>query len=160
MNVFFPDNGFVLLRREEGHLYMFVRAFYKGNEDQGRRLNLILDTGAYITVISRRTAIYCGFDKLPSKVVTINGFGGNGETADAVRIPGLRILDKLITDVPVLIPHRKDLTQEVLGLNVLEYFNYYIDTENSRLYMKLNQNPMPYDEMVACGEIYTMEEPK
>jgi len=82
--------------------------------------------------------------------------GGDGEPADVVRIPGLKILNKLVTDVPVLIPHRKYLTQEVLGLNVLEYFNYYVDTENTRLYMKLNPSPNSYDPMVACGKIFTI----
>ena len=43
-----------------------------------------------------------------------------------------------------------------LGLNVLEYFNYYVDTENTRLYMKLNPNPTPYDPMIACGKIFTV----
>lgn len=156
MTIFFPDNEFVVLHRAKGHLYIFVQAFYEGSHSKGRRLNLILDTGAYVTVLSRRTAIRCGYDKLPLKEVTINGFGGNGEPADAVRIPGLKILNKLVTDVPVLIPHRKDLTQEVLGLNVLEYFNYYVDTENSRLYLKLNPNPQSYDPIIACGQIFTL----
>ena len=157
MTITFKDNDFVSLRKEEGHLYLFAKLFHEGATDEGSLVNFILDTGAYLTVVSRRTAMRCGFDKLPSTEVTINGFGGDGEPADVVRIPGLRILNRLITDVPVLIPHRKDLTQEVLGLNVLEYFNYYVDTENDRIYMKINPNPKPYDLMVACGEIFTMD---
>ena len=57
----------------------------------------------------------------------------------------VRSLDKLHTGVPVLIPHdlfrihektkEKKQMPEVLGLNVLEYYNYYIDTENDRLYL-------------------------
>jgi len=49
---------------------MFVRAFYEGSPNKGRQLNLILDTGAYMTVLSRKTAIRCGYDKLPSTEVT------------------------------------------------------------------------------------------
>ena len=154
MTITFGDNDFVSLRREEGHLYLFSQLFHEGAVDDGSLVNFILDTGAYLTVLSRRTAMRCGFDKLPSKEVIINGFGGDGEPADVVRIPGLKILDKLVTDVPVLVPHRMDLTQEVLGLNVLEYFNYYVDTENIRLYMKLNPTPNPYDPIVACREIF------
>lgn len=156
MTVTFRENDFITLRREGGHLYLFAQLYYEGVSDDGSLVNFILDTGAYLTVLSRRTAIRCGYDKLPSTVVTINGFGGSGEPADVVRIPGLKILDKFVTDVPVLIPHGKDLTQEVLGLNVLEYFNYYVDTENTRLYMKLNPTPIPYDTMIACGKIFTI----
>ena len=88
------------------------------------------------------------FDKLPKVTTELFGFGG-GINVDLVRIPGFLILGKLHTNVPVLIPHelyranpktgKKKLLPEVLGLNVLEYFNYYIDTANDRLYLK--QNP-------------------
>jgi len=156
VTVSFQGDDFISLRRESGHLYLFAQLYHEGASDEGGLVNLILDTGAYLTVLSRSTAIRCGFDKLPSKVVPLNGFGGRGELADAVRIPSLKILNKLVTDVPVLIPHRKDLTQEVLGLNVLEYFNYYVDTGNSRLYLKLNPSPKPYDPSLACGQIFTL----
>jgi hypothetical protein len=69
----------------------------------------------------------------------------------------LKIIDTLLTDVPVLIPHNKDLKQNIVGLNVLEYFDYYIDTGNDRLYLNLNPNPRPYDPALACGNIFTLQ---
>jgi len=41
-------------------------------------------------------------------------------------------------------------------MNVLEYFNYFIDNENDRLYLNLNQNPKPYDKLLECGGVYTL----
>ena len=110
MTVSFTNNLFLILRREEGHFYLLTHIFHEKSPNKGRPLNLILDTGAYITVLSRRTAILCGYNKLPLKTITLNGFGGNGEPADVVRIPGLRLLDKLVTDVPV-IPNTKAQTK-------------------------------------------------
>nr|AGS53410.1 hypothetical protein [uncultured bacterium contig00025] len=83
---------------------------------------------------------------------------------DYVRIPGLLILDKLRTDVPVLIPREmyrideetgeKKQMQEVLGLNVLEYYNYFIDTENDRLYLQENPKPRFYKKTLASGQVF------
>ena len=116
-----------------------------------------------MTVISRGTAIRRGFDKLPKISTELFGFGG-GISVDFVRIPGLMILGKLHTDVPVLIPHemyrmnpntgQKKQMPEVLGLNVLEHFNYYIDTANDRLYLKENPSPRFYSDKLRGGFIY------
>ena len=83
-----------------------------------------------------------------------------------VRIPGLCILGKLHTDVPVLIPHdmyrvhpktgEKKQMPEVLGLNILEYYNYYIDSENSRLYLKENPTPMFFNRDLESGQVYAI----
>jgi hypothetical protein len=126
----------------------------------------ILNTGAYLSVIARGTAIDCGFDKLPKTATTLFGFGG-GIDVDYVRIPGLRILSRLHTDVPVLIPHDMYRTNpktgerrqmpEVLGLNILEYYNYYIDTEIDRIYLAENPNPRFYNKALECGQVFTVD---
>ena len=145
-----------MLYRQDGHFYLTLRAVHEGGSLEGTRINFILDTGAYITVISRKTAILCGFDKLQRIPAEIRGFTG-GAMADFVIIPSLRILNSLITDVPVLIPHDAESDHEVLGLNVLEYFNYYIDTENDMMYLEINPSPRPYNIALACGQIFTVD---
>ena len=163
LNVYFGDENFYELEREDGLLYVTLKTIYEGSLAKGTGIRFILDTGAYMTVISRSTAIHRGFDKLPKKEAVLYGFGG-GIDVDYVRIPGLMILGKFRSDVPVLIPHdtyrvhhktgEKKLLQDVLGLNVLEYYNYYIDTANDRLF--LNENPIPrfYHERLASGQAF------
>ena len=166
MTVNFNPEHFYKLRRKEGHLLVTLQALYENSPAMGEEVNFILDTGAYLTVLNRGTAITCGYDKLPKKTTYIRGYSGK-EPADLVYIQGLKILGKVMTHVAVLIPHslysadpetgEKRQFQEVLGLNVLEYFNYFIDTENDMLHMKWNPTPKPYSKALACGEIYTVQ---
>ena len=70
-------------------------------------------------------------------------------------------------DVPVLIPHNMYRTNpetgetkqmpEVLGLNILEYYNYYIDSENDKLYLRENPNPRFYTNSLASGKSFVIE---
>ena len=167
MDVHFGDENFYKLERKEGLFYLTVHTVYAGSPIEGAELKLILDTGAFMTVLSRGTAIKHGFDKLPKTRTSFTGFGGS-VAVDYVRIPGLLILGKLHTDVPVLVPHemyrvdKKTGTpkqmQEVLGLNVLEYYNYYIDSENDRLFLQENPNPKFYRAVLASGQAFTAGE--
>ncbi len=145
------DSNFSELRRDEGHFYIQIPIIREGTK-RDEYIDFILDTGAYITVISRRTAIKYKYDILPKDRVNLHGFTGN-ELADLVEIPALKIMDKVMTNVKVLIPVDININQEVLGLNVLEYFNYYIDTKNDKIYFKENDNPRPIIGL-ACGRIY------
>lgn len=164
MDVHFGDNSYYKLERQDGLFHITLRAVYAGSPANGTKLDLILDTGAYMTVISRSTANRCGFDKLPKTTLSFTGFGGKVK-ADFVKIPGLLILGKLKTDVPVIIPHdyfhvdedtgEKKPMQEVLGLNVLEYYNYFIDTENDKLYLQDNPSPRFYDPVLESGPAFT-----
>jgi predicted aspartyl protease len=162
-NVSFSDTAFYKLERRDGLFYVTLHTIYKDSPAEGAELKLILDTGAYMTVLSRGTAIRHGFDELPKKPTTLTGFGGSVD-ADFVRIPGLLVLGRLRLDIPVLIPHdmfyidnktgKRRQMQEVLGLNVLEYYNYFIDTENDRLYLQENPNPRFYRDELASGQVF------
>jgi hypothetical protein len=165
MDVFFGNNNYYNLHRDNGLLYITLQAIYPGSPTTGVDIEFILDTGAYMTVISRGTAIRCGFDKLPKKSSLLFGFG-DAIGVDIVRIPSLVILEKTRTDVPVLIPHNMYRTNpktgekrqmpEVLGLNVLEYYNYYIDTEHDKLYLNENPRPRFYSPSLASGQAFML----
>jgi len=156
MTIYFDDNNLLDIHRTGGHFYVTLRAIYSGGDMDGTEISFILDTGAFITVISRDIANRFGYDKLPKIPGKIKGY--SGETpADFVRIPGLKILKPFLTDVPVLIPHSSELKQNILGLNILEYFKYYIDTENDKLYLSENPNPRHYDSILACGGIFAIQ---
>jgi len=165
MDIYFGDSNYYDLTRDSGLLYVTLKAIYPGSPVDGEAIDFILDTGAYLSVISRSTAIRCGFDKLPKKTTDLFGFG-DAIAVDFVRIPGLIILGKTRTDIPVLIPHSMYRTNprtgeikqmpEVLGLNVLEYYSYYIDTENDRLFLNDNPNPRFYSKFLESGQVFTL----
>ena len=164
MDIHFNDSSFHDLERKNGLLYLTVQAIHEGSSNEGTDIKFILDTGAYMTVISRGTAMQCGFDRLPKTEVTLYGFSG-GVAADAVRIPGLRVMGKIYTDVPVMIPHdlyrvspdtgEKKQMAEVLGLNILGYYDYYVDSSESRLYLKETHTPYFYDDKLKSGQVFT-----
>jgi clan AA aspartic protease (TIGR02281 family) len=158
MNGDFCVNTPLHIQRQGGHYYVTILAVYSGRDAGNEKINFILDTGAFITVVSRDTAKLLGYNKLPRIVSKIKGYTGEAP-ADFVRIPSLKILDTRITDVPVLIPHSSELKQNILGLNVLEYFNYYVDTCNNAIYLSLNPSPQHYHSILACGQV-TVESPK
>jgi len=164
MDIRFNDSNFYDLERKNGLLYLTVQAIHEGSSNEGTDIKFILDTGAYMTVISRGTAIQCGFNRLPKTEVTLHGFSG-GIAADAVRIPGLKVMGKIYTDVPVMIPHElyrinhdtgeEKQMAEVLGLNILGYYDYYVDSTKSRLYLKETATPYFYDIKLKSGQIFT-----
>jgi len=153
MTVLFDDNNSLDIQRIGGHLYITICALYANNDIDGTEISFILDTGAFITVISRDIANRFGYNKLPKVPGKIKGYSGEA-SADFVRIPGLKILDPFIFNVPVLIPHSTDLKQNILGLNVLEYFNYFINTANDKIYFSENPSPRHYNPLLASGGVF------
>jgi len=147
------SSAYLNIKRHGGHYYVILRAIYnKSDKAYTEKIDFILDTGAFITVISRDIAGLFGYDKLPKIPSKIKGY--TGETpADFVRIPGLKILNIELVDVPVLIPHNKELKQNILGLNVLEYLEYAIETKNDKMYIRLNTNPKFYHKILECGQV-------
>ncbi len=156
LNVYFDDDNYIELKRSNGHFYLSVPIVRVGS-NLDEHINFILDTGAYITVISRRTAKRCGYDKIkPSGIVQLSGFTGS-EPADLIEIPAMKIGGKVLLGVKVLIPHRPEFHAEVLGQNVLEYFEYYLNTGNDRIYFKENLSPKPYDKLLSSKIFNTQE---
>ena len=55
MTVYFDDNNYIQIQRQDGHFYITVRTVYTGSDINGTDIDFILDTGAFMTVISRDT---------------------------------------------------------------------------------------------------------
>jgi len=147
------SSNFLNIKRHSGHYYVTLRAKYNAfDKAYTEKIDFILDTGAFITVISRDIADMFGYGKLPKIPSKIKGYTGESP-ADFVRIPGLKILNIELLDLPVLIPHNRELKQNILGLNVLEYFEYSIETKNDKMYINLNTNPRHYHKILECGQV-------
>lgn len=139
-------------RAKEGHYYLHIPAFLAFNSYANLKINFIFDTGAYLTVISRHTAIRFGFDKFtPIKTdIDLSGFAGKCK-GDIIELPGLVIGGKILEGVKVVIPQSVE-GMNILGLNVLEYFNYLVDSTNGKIYFAMNES-YKIPKVLECASI-------
>jgi len=144
-----------LTYQEDGHYHLRVPAFFDYNSNANNIIDFIFDTGAFLTVINRRTAVGLGFlHRFTVQTgISLNGFSGSC-LADLKEIPGLIIGGRRLEGVKVAVPH-DDTDMSILGLNVLEHFKYTIDTENDRIHFYTNPKPEIPDPLREA-KIYTL----
>ena len=132
---------------------MDVPLFYEKGSYSNETIDFIFDTGAYLTVLSQKTARLFGYDKITpiSANIPLNGFADSHCEGDLIEIPGMLIGGKVLEDVKVAIPYVAT-EDDILGLNVLEHFNYYIDSANDKIYF--SDNPVyKAPKELRCGRI-------
>jgi predicted aspartyl protease len=141
-----------LYYKKDGHYHIYVPTFLEFNNYANDDIDFIFDTGAFITVVTIQTSLVFGFNKLPSiKEVTLTGYTGSCH-ADIKSIPGLIIGGRIFENVKVAIPHENS-EHNILGLNVLEYFNYLFSSKNSMIYFSKNPDYKAPAELMP-GNIY------
>ena len=147
--------------REEGHAYIQVQVVCEGSTDADK-INFMYDTGAYITVINRDRYEWYGLDKLPRRETTIGGYAGRAP-GYVFQIPGLIIGKRLLKGVWAFSPKSREIKQNLLGDNVIEYFNPLQDNSNNCFYFADNPNPEPYVSAeysfsLACDSVLLVED--
>lgn len=123
-------------------------------------VRLYVDTGAYVTVLSRETARRIGLSIGSGKTVRFQGFVGEQGfvTGELVNIPRVMLGKHFVHDVKVVVPSSNIAIAEVLGENILEYFVYVVDHDKDVIYFKKNPNPKPYINSekgidLSCGKV-------
>jgi predicted aspartyl protease len=152
--VSFSYNAVIDLKYDaDGHRHLELPLFFGKGSYSNERVDFIFDTGAYLTVLTQKTARLFGFDKItPIRPnIPLTGFAGSHCTGDLVAIPGILIGGRILEDVKVAIPH-VDTEDDILGLNVLEHFNYLIDTANDKIYFSDNVEYKAFVNL-KCGRI-------
>ena len=141
--------------KSDGHYHIQIPTFYEFGSFSNESIDYIFDTGAYITVVTRKVAQFLGFiDKYTTQSnVTLDGFAGSC-LVDIKDIPGMVIGGRRLEGVKVAVPH-VDTDINILGLNVIELFKYYIDTENDMIYFADNPNPS-IEEQLRCGRVHVL----
>ena len=142
-----------LTYEEDGNYHIRIPTFYEYGSYSNDKVDFVFDTGAFITVISRREAYLRGFsDEYTIQAnVPLAGFAG-GCLTDIKSIPGIIIGNRRLEGVKVAVPHL-DTDVNILGLNVIELFKFIIDTENDEVYFA--QNPSPdIPESLRCGKVH------
>jgi predicted aspartyl protease len=124
----------------DGHYHIQIPTFYEFDNYSNDNIDFIFDTGAFLTVITRKMARFFGFVEAYTikKDISLTGFAG-GCLADLKELPGFVIGGRILSGVKVAVPH-DETDINILGLNVIEYFRYYIDTENDYVYFAPNRN--------------------
>ena len=147
--------------REKGHTYLDIVIVCEGSTEKDI-ITFIYDTGAYLTVINKDIYEWFNLNKLPRKKIMIGGYSGNA-SGYLFQIPGLMIGNKLLTGVWSFTPESKDIKQNILGDNVIEYFRTFQDNLNDCIYFIENPNPEPYISpdgafSFACDGVFPIDE--
>ncbi|MCL2225935.1 MAG: aspartyl protease family protein [Defluviitaleaceae bacterium] len=150
------DSSMTLEYMEDGHRHLMVPVFFSGNSYANDKVDFILDTGAFLTVITTETAKIFGFDKLPplKKNIPLMGFAGFGINGDLVEISML-LGNRRLDGVKVAIPYA-NTTDNILSLNILEHFNYAVDSTNDKIYFSENPTYKAHQEL-KCGNIFAIQ---
>ena len=119
------------------HIWIYVKLTFldvKGNilkHQENYYKNFLFDTGAQNTIISKKRALECGYDKLPVQDrITAGGLGGGTLICSRIEIPDISITNKLIIHKPsVLVPEEFSINVNILGQDILKPYSYYLDAK-------------------------------
>jgi len=141
---------------EDGHRHVDVPLFFDKDSYSNEQVDFVFDTGAYLTVLTKFTAEQFKFDKItPIQTnIPLTGFADSKCSGDLIEIPGMLIGGKRLVDVRVAIPYI-DTEDDILGLNVLEYFDYLIDSSGDKIYFSDSSTYKPPKEF-GCGKVTTI----
>lgn len=124
----------VMLQRRGNH---FVVNALLGHHDA----TLLIDTGASMTVLSRRAASVLGLDEQEIRQrVTVNT--ANGETEALVyQLVSMTIGPFRVAPIDIAVVDRLEMNgaSGLLGMNFLQQFEFRIDQQNSQLFLKYRE---------------------
>jgi hypothetical protein len=157
MTIELNENHFVEFERKHDHLMVWAHPFANESPKAPSKspVEFILDSGAMITMIDLGTAEELKYTSLPVKRSTTLGgvVPGCSIAVDYKVIEGIKIAGLRLSKVTVAMFERS-----ILGQNILEYFNYFMDTGNDKIYFAKNPNPKPISEDAKCGVVFTVGE--
>jgi predicted aspartyl protease len=144
--------------RDSGHIYIQICIF--SNDVKFKKLPLVFDPGAYITVITRENARWIGLPLTGVYTANLTGFNKERGTdeAEIVIAPKIEIGKIILEEVKILVPLKDIEIPEVIGENILEYFSYTVDRKTENIFFSKNPNPKPYINSdkginLSCGRV-------
>jgi hypothetical protein len=126
-----------------------------------KRLELIVDTGAFVTLINKGKAEENGYKIIEERGLKISGFTEKGLLCDLRLIPVAVFCGFRIENAIIATPHHNDIAvTEVLGMNILENFSFGFDFEKSEIYLAARKSFISQKPRYACGDISNFQEVK
>ena len=136
------DRVKVSYERRKGHVYIEIPIVCEGSIDADR-VEFVYDTGAFITVLNQEIYKRLKLNKLPRRETSLGGYAGS-VPGYVFKIPGLLMGRRCLIGVWAFTPKDPEIEQNLLGDNVIEYFNPTQDNENNCFYFPDNPKPEPY----------------
>ena len=145
-------------KRASGHINIHINIF--SSEFMFRRLLLIFDTGAYISVLTRENAKWIGLPLTGIHEANLTSFNKErgSDEAEIVIVPKIEIGKFIVEEVKILVPLEFIEIPQVIGENVLEYFSYTVDRKSENVFFSKNPDPKPYINKekgidLSCGRV-------
>ena len=99
------------------------------------RKNFIFDTGAENTILSKKRSNDLGYKNCEIKERTRAAIGGNIIWCSKIGIPDIVITNDIVIHKPiVLVPDDYACNINILGQDILQSFNYYMDNRLHNIY--------------------------
>ena len=95
----------------------------------------MLDTGAENTIISKSRAMDFGYSHCEIKDRVRVSVGGGILWCSKIEIPNIMLANNIVANKPVvLIPDDYSYNVNILGQDILQLFNYYMDNQSKNIY--------------------------
>ena len=155
------------ITREKGHFYVDILMVCEGSADDAF-ISFLYDTGAWMTVLSRRHYEANNLNTLPRQRFSMGGYGAGEDNSRKIpgyvyKIPALKIGNKLLAEVWAFTPASYDITENILGGNAIEYFCPFQDNNTDFFYFFDNPSPKPYKHepsglSLECGGVFPLND--
>ena len=156
LNFEYRDKVF-LFYGEDAHYYIDLLVTYNPELNHSKKIRFMIDTGAYLTVINNFTANELEHTLWKSIISSIPLAGFTGRTTATLKeIPKIIIGGRTLIGAKVAIPH-DDTKQNILGMNILEHFAFFMDTNNMSMYFADNLN-YKLPEELRCVDVLSIHD--
>jgi hypothetical protein len=145
---------------EENRMIIEVQSVdYKNRKLPVVQHDLLIDTGAFLTMVNKSTADENNYPIITPKGCAISGFSQQGLLCDLRKIPILIFCGFTIKDVIIATPHHDNVTvSEVLGMNVLENFDIGLNQSLCEIYLNKRASFISEKPRYQSGEISLLGE--
>jgi predicted aspartyl protease len=127
---------------------------YRNRQEPIQWLDLLIDTGAFITMLSKATAEENDYHIIQSQGCKISGFSQKELLCDLRKIPIMVFCGYTVMDVIIATPHDDNvLVSEVLGMNILENFDFGINQEKREIYLNHRVSFVSEKPKYKSGEV-------
>ena len=117
-------------------------------------LDLLIDTGAFITMLNKSTAEENNYPIIDVQGCRISGFSQKELLCDLRKIPAVVFCGYTIKDVIIATPHYDDVNvSEVLGMNVLENFDFGFNLTKQEIYLNKRDSFISVKPKYKSGEV-------